>query len=135
MQLHRGFVCFRLPLLADLDILQVSLALYSLLREVIMMMQFWVKGKLGPGRFFVANWAPADWAPANWAPLRQIGPRNFFMRQIVFHIFVLDKYNLPHPNYPGARFAGAQSAGAQFAINKISGAQSATKGPNLPGPN
>ena len=57
MQLHRGFVCFRLPRLADLDILQVSLALYSLLREVIMMMQFWVKGKLGPGRFFVANWA------------------------------------------------------------------------------
>ena len=45
LKLHRGFLCFRLPLLADLDILQVSLALYSLLREVIM--QFWVKGKLG----------------------------------------------------------------------------------------
>ena len=50
-------MCFRLPLLADLDILQVSLALYSLLREVIMMMQLWVKGKMGPERFFVANWA------------------------------------------------------------------------------
>ena len=36
MQLHRGFVCFRLPRLADLDILQVSLALYSLLTEVIL---------------------------------------------------------------------------------------------------
>ena len=47
MQLHRGFVCFRLPRLADLDILQVSLALYSLLREVIIMMQFWMRGKLG----------------------------------------------------------------------------------------
>ena len=35
-------------------------------------------------------------------------------------MFVFNKYNLPYPNYPGA-----QSAGAQFAINKISGAQSA----------
>ena len=47
LQLHRGFVCFCLLLLADLDILQVSLALYSLLREVIIMMQFWMRGKLG----------------------------------------------------------------------------------------
>ena len=57
----------------------------------------WVLGKLGPGRlgperFFAANWAPADWAPENlmvanwapadWAPWRQIGPRQIGPRQI-----------------------------------------------------